>query len=36
MKKVTGAGAIACMLFASGAQAAITNIDGQAGGGLVP
>jgi hypothetical protein len=36
MKKITGAGAIACMLFASGAQAAITNIDGQAGGGLVP
>jgi hypothetical protein len=36
MKKVTGVGAIACMLFATGAQAAITNIDGQAGGGLVP
>ena len=36
MKKVTGAGVIACMLFASGAQAAITGLDGQAGGALVP
>jgi len=36
MKKVSGAGIIACMLFASGAQAAITDVDGQAGGGLVP
>lgn len=36
MKKVSGVGIIACMLFASGAQAAITDVDGQAGGGLVP
>ncbi len=36
MKKITGVGAVVCMLFAAGAQAAITNIDGQAGGGLVP
>ena len=36
MKKSSGAGIIACMLFASGAQAAITDVDGQAGGGLVP
>jgi len=36
MKKVLGVGIIACMLFASGAQAAITDVDGQAGGGLVP
>lgn len=36
MKKISGAGLIACMLFASGAQAAITDVDGQAGGGLVP
>ncbi len=36
MKKITGLGAMACMLLASGAQAAVTNIDGQAGGGLVP
>ena len=36
MKKITGAGVVACMLFASGAQAAVTNVDGQAGGGLVP
>ena len=36
MKIATGLSAIACILFASGAQAAITNIDGQAGGGLVP
>lgn len=36
IKKVVGISAIACMLFASGAQAALTNIDGQAGGGLVP
>lgn len=36
MKAVSGVGIIACMLFASGAQAAITDVDGQAGGGLVP
>jgi len=36
MKKVLGVGAVACMLFASGAQAAITDVEGQAGGGLVP
>ena len=36
MKKLTGMGAVACMLAATGAQAAVTNIDGQAGGGLVP
>lgn len=36
MKKISGAGVIACILFASGAQAAITDVDGQAGGGLVP
>ncbi len=36
MKVVSGVGIIACMLFASGAQAAITDVDGQAGGGLVP
>ena len=35
MNKVTGAGVIACMLFASGAQA-VTDVDGQNGGGLVP
>ena len=36
-RKVVGVGVVtACMLFASGAQAAVTNIDGQAGGGLVP
>ncbi|MHB1678615.1 MAG: DUF3034 family protein [Sulfuriferula sp.] len=36
MKKIMIVGAIACMLLASGAEAAITDIDGQAGGGLVP
>ncbi len=36
MKKITGVGAIACLLAATGAQAAVTNIDGQAGGGIVP
>ena len=36
MKKVTGAGVIACMLFASGAQAGITGVDGVSGGALVP
>ncbi len=36
MKKISGAGILACMLFASGAQAALTDVDGQAGGGLVP
>ncbi len=35
MKKLTGVGAIACMLAATGAHA-VTNIDGQNGGGLVP
>ncbi len=35
MNRVTGAGVIACMLFASGAQA-VTDVDGQNGGGLVP
>ncbi|NNM83032.1 MAG: DUF3034 family protein [Burkholderiales bacterium] len=36
MKKMLGMSAIAGLLMATGAQAAITNIDGQAGGGLVP
>ena len=35
MKKLTGMGAVACMLAATGAHA-VTNIDGQNGGGLVP
>ena len=36
MKVVSGVGILACMLFASGAQAALTDVEGQAGGGLVP
>ncbi len=36
MKNITKVGVVACMLFASGAQAAVTNVEGQAGGGLVP
>ena len=36
MKKITGAGVVVCMLFASGAQAAITGVDGVSGGALVP
>ena len=36
MKIFSEAVMIACILFASGAQAAITDVDGQAGGGLVP
>jgi Protein of unknown function (DUF3034) len=36
IKKMAGLSAAACMLFASGAQAAITDVEGQAGGGLVP
>ena len=35
MKKLTGMGAVACMLATTGAHA-VTNIDGQNGGGLVP
>jgi hypothetical protein len=35
MKKITGVGAIACLLAATSAHA-VTNIDGQNGGGLVP
>jgi hypothetical protein len=35
-KEIATLSAVVCLAFASGAQAAVTNIDGQAGGGLVP